>query len=202
MYGLPNRRKRDYPTASTRTLCHRGAMHPLQPLALPDGARVAVRPLEPRDRSVVEAIFAGLGERSRRARFHGSKPRLTESDLQQLTAVDHRDHEAFVALEEGTGRPVGVVRFVRDVGDPSVADVAFSVVDDWHGRGLGSLLTETVVRRACRLGVTRFRADVVAGNRRALALIEKLGEIARSRYEGGAVELEVELAACSLPAGR
>jgi RimJ/RimL family protein N-acetyltransferase len=175
-------------------------MIPLQPLALPDGARVEVRPLEPRDRSVVEAIFAGLGERSRRARFHGSKPRLTETDLQQLTAVDHRDHEALVALEEGTGRPVGVARFVRDGGDPAVADVAFAVVDDWHGRRLGSLLTAALVGRACRLGVTRFRADVVAGNRRALALIEKLGGIVRSRYEGGAVELEVELDACSLPA--
>jgi RimJ/RimL family protein N-acetyltransferase len=177
-------------------------MNPLQLLALPDGARVAVRPLEPRDRSVVEAIFAGLGERSRRARFHGSKPRLTETDLQQLTAVDHRNHEAIVALEEETGRPVGVARFVRDVDDPSVAEVAFAVVDDWHGRRLGSLLTAALVRRACRLGVTRFRADVVAGNRRALALIEKLGGIARSRYEDGAVELEVELAACSFPAGR
>jgi RimJ/RimL family protein N-acetyltransferase len=169
------------------------------PLVLSDGARVAVRPLEPGERSVVEAIFAGLGDRSRFARFHGAKPRLSDRDLEQLTAVDHLDHEAFVALEERTGRPVAVARFVRDAADPAIAEVAFAVVDDWHGRRLGSLLTAALVRRACRLGITRFRAHVVASNRRALALIAQLGEVARSGYEGGAVEVEVELAACSVP---
>jgi RimJ/RimL family protein N-acetyltransferase len=170
-----------------------------EPLVLPDGGIVAVRPLEPGDRWVVEAIFDGLGERSRVTRFGAAKPRLTDADLRRLTAVDHRDHEAFVALDASTGRPVGVARFVRDPADPALADVAFAVVDRWHGRRLGSALTALLVRRACRLGITRFRAQVVGGNQRALALIRQLGETATPRYDGGDVELEVELAACSVP---
>jgi RimJ/RimL family protein N-acetyltransferase len=168
------------------------------PVVLPDGARLVVRPLEPEDRWAVLAVFAGLGDRSRRRRFGGAKPRLSASDLDRLTAVDHRDHEALLALEEGSGRPVAVARFVRDQEQPGTAEVAFAVADEWHGRRLGTLLAALLAGRACRLEVTRFRAHVVAGNLHALALVKRLGRVVRYGFEGPAVEIEVELAACSL----
>jgi hypothetical protein len=38
----------------------------------------------------------------------------------------------------------------------------------------------------------------VAGNLHALALVKRLGRVVRYGFEGPAVEIEVELAACSL----
>ena len=93
-----------------------------------------VRALEPSDGDLVRGLFRGLSEASRRRRFGGPKPTLSDDELRHLTAIDHRDHEALVALD-ADGRPVGVARFVRDQEDVRLAEVAFAVVDDWRGRG-------------------------------------------------------------------
>ena len=41
---------------------------------------------------------------------------LTSSQLAYLTEVDHRDHEALVAIDMAAGDSVGVGRYVREGG--------------------------------------------------------------------------------------
>ena len=162
-------------------------------LALRDGARVCLRPLEATDLVAVEEVFAGLGDESRRERFHGPKPRLAANDLGQLLSVDHRDHDALVAFDEATGRAVGIARFVRDRAERDLAEVAFEVTDDWHGRGLGTLLVHSLARRALGVRVKRFRGFVLATNERAKAVLRAAGRVTDSRRDGSAVELVIEL---------
>jgi GNAT superfamily N-acetyltransferase len=164
-------------------------------LVLPDGAAVLLRPLERDDAWAVHSVFTDLSPDSRRLRFGTAKTGLSEPELQTLTAVDHRAHEALVALEPATGRPLGIARFVRDAEQPEVAEVAFAVVDDWHGRGLGTLLLSRLAARARELGVRQFTAHVLAGNAPALALVRRLGRVVGAGFGGGAIELEVQLGA-------
>jgi RimJ/RimL family protein N-acetyltransferase len=166
------------------------------PVRLRDGARVLVRPLERDDAWAVEAVFARLSDRSRRLRFAGSKPRLSAQDVELLTDVDHRDHDALVALDERTGEPVAIVRFVRDGESGGSAEVAFEVVDEWQGRTLGTVLTALLACRARLMDVQRFRASVDASNRRALDVVRRLGKVRRHGFDGGTVEVEVELDGC------
>jgi RimJ/RimL family protein N-acetyltransferase len=110
-----------------------------------------------------------------------------------LTAVDHEDHEAFVAVEAETGRAVGEARVVRDRNDRRVGEVAFAVTDAWQGRRLGTYLAELLARRARELGMSRVRASMLADNPRSLALMRRMGRVVARRYEQGALELEVAL---------
>jgi GNAT superfamily N-acetyltransferase len=152
---------------------------------------IEIRPLIPTDAAIVEEVFRGLGPRSRHQRFFTEKPRLTGAELDRLTRVDGHDHVAYVALADG--RPIGVSRFVREAAEPETAEVAFAVVDDWQGRGIGRQLATRLYREAARLGVRRVRGFVLVGNRSALALIRRPGRVVDRRYDGGAVELLVEL---------
>ena len=170
----------------------RGRSH-TTPIRLPDGKRVRVRPLERDDAWAVEAVFDGLGERSRRLRFAGAKPQLAPRDVELLTDVDHRRHDALLALDERTGEPVAIVRFVRDGERGRSAEVAFEVVDEWQGRALGTILTALLACRARLMDVQRFRASVDASNRRALGVVKRLGKVERYLFDGGSIELEVEL---------
>ena len=154
---------------------------------------IVVRPLLWGERSAVLEVFAGLSERSRRLRFLGSKPRLLESDLKHLVDVGCCGREAVAAVERETGRVVGIARFVRDA-DGSEAEIAFEVVDDWQGRGLGKRLVADLKERALEQGILRFRALIAHGNRAALALVRGLGDELVKRYEDGAIELVVRLA--------
>jgi RimJ/RimL family protein N-acetyltransferase len=169
----------------------------LAPIELADGSRLVTRRLERGDRSAVEAVFAGLSERSRHLRFGGGKARLSERDLEQLTAVDHHDHEALVAVDERSGRPVAIARYVRDAADPRTAEVAVAVTDEWQGRALGSRLVHRLACRARSERIDRFRADVLPSNSRAIALFKRLSTSARVAVSGGSVEIVVDLRATS-----
>jgi RimJ/RimL family protein N-acetyltransferase len=139
------------------------------------GPTVELRPLEYGDRASLLEIFAGLGPRSRERRFLTPKTRLTESELRHLTAVDQHDHVALLAVSAADGRPVGVARFIRDARRPDTADVAVSVVDAWQDRGIGTLLTNALARRAREVGVRRFTVLMQRDNRAARRLLHRSG---------------------------
>ena len=92
---------------------------------------IALRPLRGGDRLPVLEVFAGLSARSRYLRFLGAKPRLNERDLELLVDVGRSGREAVVAIDQETGRSIGIARFVRDQDAPE-AEIAFEVVDEWQ----------------------------------------------------------------------
>jgi RimJ/RimL family protein N-acetyltransferase len=145
------------------------------------------------DRASVLEVFEGMSERSRRLRFHGPKPRLREADLDRLVDVGCCGKEAVAAVDLVTGSVVGTARFVRDDADPRSAEVAFEVVDDCQGRGVGQELVSELTALARREGIERFHATVVPGNEPALALLRRAGRLVHSSYVDGAHELVIEL---------
>ena len=154
---------------------------------------VAVGRLSPGDRHAVREVFEGLSERSRRLRYHGPKPRLPEAEVDALADVGHDGREAVGAFDLVTGEVVGLARFVRDGKDPSSAEVAFEVVDPCQGNGVGSRLLGELASLARHNGVERFVAHVAAGNESALALLRRVGHVARASFADGAHEVVVEL---------
>jgi RimJ/RimL family protein N-acetyltransferase/nucleotide-binding universal stress UspA family protein len=157
---------------------------------LRDGSSVLIRPIAPEDRELLRTGFEQLSDRSRYMRFQAPMPTLSDEQLSYLTAVDHHDHEALVALDAATEQAVGVARFVR-VSDV-VAECAVVVADEWQGRGVATELLDLLVERAHDEGVERFTAIVMAENAEALRLLERLGNTVRQSY-GSQVELEIVL---------
>ncbi len=161
-------------------------------VTLRDGARVTLRPIALEDKPVLAASFDRLSDESRYRRFLAPKGRLSAAELDYLVDVDHKDHEAIVAIDPSSGEGLGVARYVRSTDDPEIAEVAVTVADDWQGRGLGRALLERLTYRARREGVRRFSALVLSDNRASLGLLESVGVIRRT-FEAGAVELVIEL---------
>jgi RimJ/RimL family protein N-acetyltransferase len=137
---------------------------------------------------VVEAIFAGLGDESRRRRFGVAIRRLRGRDLDRLSDVGD-DHVALVA--EHAGRPVALARYVRE--DDGGAELAFEVVDAWHGRGIGGAMLELIASRARQAGIRTLRASVRADNRAALTLLRRLGRISVEGWAGPDVTLAIAI---------
>ena len=160
-------------------------------LTLRDGSTVAVRPITPDDGDALRGAFDRLSEASRYRRFFAPMPVLGDRLVRYLTDVDHHDHEALIAFDTATGEGVGVARYVRLDGDR--AEAAVTIVDDWHGRGLGTLLLETLAVRAREEGVGRFVAVMLAENQEMRGVLEGMGEPQVTRREGSQVEVEVEL---------
>ena len=100
-----------------------------------------------------------------------------------------------IALDEETGEGVGVARYVRDRERPDAAEVAVTVIDDWQGRGVGTLLLETLSGRARAEGITTFTALMLATNREMMELFEQLDPMRIVDQATGTVEIEVPIPA-------
>ena len=134
--------------------------------------------------------FEDLSERSRYMRFQTAMPTISEAQLSYFTDVDHRDHEALVAIDPATEQGIGVARFIKVSHD--VAECAMVVADDWQGRGVATELLDRLVDRAREEGIERFTALVLAENAEALHLLEHLGDTVQ-RSSGPQVELDIAL---------
>jgi ribosomal protein S18 acetylase RimI-like enzyme len=144
------------------------------------GPTLLVRPLRRGDVATVRAVFERLGDESRRTRFNGPKPRLTDAELRELAAVDATRH-ALVAYVEHDPRPVGIARLYRD-GDS--AEIAFAVVDGYQQRGIGSALTGELIADARAAGIKEITALVSSDNPAALALLRRTLSVLDIRLEG------------------
>ena len=118
----------------------------------------------------MRAVFARLGAESRRTRFLGPKPELSELELRWLVNVGP-DHHALVASVDGDPEPVAIARLVR-LGGGS-AELAFEVADAYQGRGIGSALAQLLVADARAAGICELTALVRSDNRAALALLRR-----------------------------
>jgi len=155
------------------------------PMPLRDGTYVAVRPQTREDRPLLADFFADLSPLSRYQRFFtGMPPKLPTRMLDALSDVDGRRHVGIVAVRDD--RILGAARYLRRAETPTVADVAFTVADELHGRGLGGLLMRELQAHARRRGITRFVFDMLATNDAAHAVALSLG--AGLRRSGTTVE--------------
>jgi GNAT superfamily N-acetyltransferase len=152
-----------------------------------------VRPIEPGDKEALARAFERLSEQSRYQRFMTGIQELSVGDLAYLTEVDHHDHEALIAFDcESPDDAVGVARFVRNAGGSS-AEAAITVIDEWHGRGLGTALCNLLAERARAEGLERFTALLLSDNTQMLDVLASLGPADVISREAGTIEIEVEL---------
>ena len=143
---------------------------------LKNGTPVVIRAVHPDDRERLSTAFEKLGPQSVFTRFFGRKSSLTAQELTAATDVDFETTVALVAtLSKGGGEEViAGGRYIAFEGadGESVAEVAFTVVDDLQGQGLASRILAHLTEIARSRGIVRFQAEVLPGNAAMLKVFE------------------------------
>ena len=154
------------------------------------GGRIRLRPIRPDDAPRLVELYDRLSQHSAYQRFFTVMQRLPPDWARFLAAVDHRRRFALVAEDAGVPEPtlVGVARYEPWPDDETV-ELAVVVQDSWQGRGLGTLLLQDLMHAAELNGIRRFRAYVLAENRRMLHLLSRHGDVVAQRRDGSVVEL-------------
>jgi len=134
--------------------------------------QLATRPMQPDDEARLYRLWPRLSPDTVYRRFHSPIRGLPDETVHHLVDVDHDHREAVVATVGD--EVVGVARYDRSPTDPSVAEVAVLVEDDWQGVGLGRQLVTTLADLARRRGVRTVTATVQADNDRMVWLIRRL----------------------------
>jgi RimJ/RimL family protein N-acetyltransferase len=138
---------------------------------LRDGSEVLIRRVQAVDAPLLAQTFSR--RRSRWTRFRTTTSGLTPADIRSFTQADHYDHESLLAVDQITGRSVGVIRYVRHCADPRAAEIAVTVIDDWQRLGLGTVLLAQLSDRARAAGIRRLTAPVAVENDAAIRLLRR-----------------------------
>jgi len=148
----------------------------LRALRTANGECVMLRSIGPADANVLQAYVRGLSPQSRHNRFFGALHELPPTELDRVIHFDRKCELALLAEIHVNGKPtvVAEARYVF-LPDRLEGEFAFSVADDWRGRGLGSLLIADLECRARSDGAHRLCGDVLHSNEPMKALVRKTG---------------------------
>ena len=155
---------------------------------LKDGKTVRIRPIRPDDDQTLIEGFRHLSPESVYQRFFTALPELSPGMARHLAHANQANRFALVG--EVDSELAGVARYERTT-DPSVVELGLVVVDAFQNRGLGRILLRAIVAVAERNGIHRFRADVLAENRRMLHLLSTEANIYERKTEAGVVTLSL-----------
>lgn len=166
---------------------------------LKDGTAVTIRAIRPADSGRVLEAFTNLDPASIYTRFFHYKRKLTEAELQQITDVDF-DHVVALVVSIRSRDGETIIAEGRYIVDDAPrpcrsAEVAFITEEDYQGRGIARLLLQHLVRIARKNGVSRFEADVLAGNQPMLTVFRRSGLPMQQRSDGDVIHVTMSLRA-------
>jgi len=160
---------------------------------LRDGRLIRVRSLKPADRQALVAAVNRTSAQSLYRRFFAPKRSFTEREVAFFLNVDFVSHVALVAVLEDGERPVvGGGRYV--VVRPGKAEVAFVVVDQYQGLGIGATLMRHLIAIAHEAGIKELIAEVLPDNHAMLKIFRKTGLPYTTRCEPQVVHVALQLA--------
>ena len=167
--------------------------HWIKTVELRNGLEILLRPIRPEDEALEAALVKKTSKESLYFRFFGFVPGIDHKMLARFTHIDYDREMAIVAVIEENNKPeiIGVVRIVGD-GWLETCEYAILVSDAWHGKGVGSVLTDYIIEIARTQGYQRISAIFLKVNGAMRRLFERKGfSIHAGPDESDTAELEL-----------
>lgn len=161
---------------------------------LRDGRPITIRAQRSEDQADLAAAVEHVSARSFYLRFFGAKRDFSDREIAYFMNADFIKHVALVAVLTEEPRPVIVAGARYVVVRPGVAEVAFAVIDEYQGQGLGPLLLRHLVSIARPAGITELVAEVLAANRAMLRVFESSGLQLTTSRESEVVHVTLRIA--------
>jgi acyl-CoA synthetase (NDP forming)/GNAT superfamily N-acetyltransferase len=160
---------------------------------LSDGATVEIRAARPDDFDAVRDVHAKMSPDNLYLRFFSMSPLVAEQEARRVCREPGPDHAALLAVLDG--EVVGCGTYERAGAGSGSAEVAFTVADDLHHRGIGMLLLEHLVSLARGRGFRAFTAETLSENAAMLRVFADAGLQAQRSLADGVYDLRFPLPA-------
>jgi acyl-CoA synthetase (NDP forming)/GNAT superfamily N-acetyltransferase len=172
-------------------------VQPVQPLQgvyalLIDGTTVLIRPARPDDEASVRQMHEQMSPDNIYLRFFNVSRLSAVREGRRVTRPAGEGHCALLAWLGD--RLVGLASY-EPAGEPGVAEIAFAVTDDMHGRGVATLLLDHLISDARLRGLRAFKAQTLASNAAMLRVFASAGLAVSRQASQGVVDLTFPLPA-------
>ncbi len=155
------------------------------------GEQITIRPSKPVDERRIQEHYYGLNRKDVRLRFFNDKNSFYGSDVRTRSQIDYIKNLALVAVvgEFGFGRVVGVGEYLLLI-ESNFAEVAFSISEDYQGKGLGKLLLRKLARAARENGIFGLMAYTWPNNKAMINLFKTLPYKVKTSFDGESLILK------------
>ena len=160
---------------------------------LSDGATIEIRAARPDDFDAVRDMHAKMSPDNLYLRFFSMSPLAAEREARRICREPGPDHAALLAVLDG--EVVGCGTYEQAGTGSRSAEVAFTVADDLHNRGIGMLLLEHLVSLARGQGLRAFTAETLSENAAMLRVFADAGLQAQRSLSDGVYDLTFPLPA-------
>ena len=133
-----------------------------------------MRPLKAEDAALYPDFLKEVTAEDLRLRFFAPMREVSPEMIDKLIHYDPARAMAFIAIEEQTGRMLGVVRLHDDAGGEN-AEFAILLRSHLKGHGLGWLMMKHMIAYAKDKGLKTVHGQVLAENATMLLMCGELG---------------------------
>ncbi|MGD9331168.1 MAG: GNAT family N-acetyltransferase [Desulfobacterales bacterium] len=166
------------------------SLHGIYPVALEetihvDGQAVTIRPAKPVDERRIQEHYYNLDKEDVVSRFFHEKNSFMRQEVEGVSQIDYIKDLTLVALvgEFGFGKVVAVGEYLLDE-SKNMAEVAFSVIKPYQGKGLGKLFIHKLAVAARENGIAGLTAFTSPQNMGMIRLFKTLPYRVDSFYDG------------------
>ncbi len=155
-----------------------------------EGVELFFRPVKSSDERLFQEYLYKLSERSVQLRFFQIRKAFPHDFAQEAVSGDYVEKLGIVATL-GTSDMSPIVasgHWILDFNE-NMAEVAFSVAEGYHRKGIGTHLLRFLMRVARERGIRGFKATVLAGNMAMMGVFQKSGCILHTKYDGGEISI-------------
>jgi acyl-CoA synthetase (NDP forming)/RimJ/RimL family protein N-acetyltransferase len=157
---------------------------------LSDGTTIEIRPAQPDDVGAVREMHQQMSPSNAYFRFFSFSPQAPEREAQRICRPEDPQHAALLALLDG--ELVGVASY-EPTARTGVAEIAFAVSDEMHGRGVATLLLEHLVSLARQRRLLAFAAETLPENIAMQRVFADAGLPVERQFKDGVIELTIPL---------
>jgi acyl-CoA hydrolase/GNAT superfamily N-acetyltransferase len=150
------------------------------------GEKITVRPAKPVDERRIQEHYYSLPKEDVLSRFFCQKTIFARAEMESRSQVDYINNVTLVAVvgEFGFGRVVAVAESMK-LEKQNLSEVAFSVSEDYQGKGLGSYFLKKLAMVAREHGIGGLMAYTFPSNKAMIALFNTLPYKVKTQYEDG-----------------
>jgi acyl-CoA hydrolase/GNAT superfamily N-acetyltransferase len=150
------------------------------------GEKILIRPSKPVDERRIQEHYYSLPKEDVLTRFFCQKTIFGRTEMESRSHVDYVNDLTLVAVvgEFGFGKVVAVAESMKLQGS-NIAEVAFSVSEDYQGKRLGSYFIKKLAAAARESGIGGLTAYTFPSNKAMIALFKTLPYKVKTVYEDG-----------------
>ena len=156
------------------------------------GTEILLRPIRITDESILKDFFYSLSDKSMYRRFMSPRKDMPHKQLQEFVVIDYTTEMVILAsVKQGEKEiAVGLGQYAI-AGETHMAEVAFTVLDDFQNKGIGTELLSYLTYLAKKQGLLGFMAETLMENQQMLRVFDKMGFDIKKSMAGGVYELKM-----------